>query len=92
MKYFRNIPIDVDTLAQDYPQVYQRCMDYHLTFLFKNILPCNLSLVREFYANIKIEVRSQVVMVWGIEVNITPVTINRILGTLDVPSFPFTEL
>lgn len=92
MKYFPDVPIDGDTLAWDYPQVYQYCMDYHLAFLFEEPLPCNLSLVCEFYANMNIEARSQVVKVWEIEVNITFVTINRILGTLDVPSALFIEL
>lgn len=91
MKYFQNVLINVDTLAQDYPQVYQHCMDYHLTFLFENPLPYNLSLVRDFYPNMKTEAQSQVVIVWGKEVNITSVVINRILGILDDPQ-PFTKL
>lgn len=63
MKYFLDIPIDVDSLAWDYPQVYQRCMDYHLIFLFEEPLPCNLSLVCEFYANMETVVRFQVVTI-----------------------------
>lgn len=40
----------------------------------------------------KVEACYQVVIVWGIEVNITPVVINRILGTMDVSTTPFTQL
>lgn len=83
--------IDMDTLARDYSQANQHYMDYHLTFLFKETLPSNLSLVRELYANMKTEVRSQVVTVQGIEVNITPGAITGIIGTLHVSSSPYTE-
>lgn len=63
MKYFPDTPIDAGTLARDCPQIYLRCMDYRLTFLFEEALPCNLSMVLEFYANMKTKARSQVVTV-----------------------------
>lgn len=64
-------------------------MDYFLTFLFEEALLCNLSMVQEFYANMKTKACSQVVAVRGIETNISLVAINRILGTMDVSMTPF---
>lgn len=64
-KYFLEVPIDANSLARDYLQVYRCCMEYQLTFLFEEPMPCNLSLVCEFYANMKTEGQSQVVIVWG---------------------------
>lgn len=63
-----------------------------LEFSLWETLPCNLSMVREFYANMKVEAHSQVVILWGILVNITLVTINAILGTRNVSIASFTEL
>lgn len=67
-------------------------MDYHFTFLFEDLFLCNLNIIREFYVNMKIEVHSLVLTVWGIEVNITPEAINGILSTMDLPLASFIYL
>ncbi|KAG5605289.1 hypothetical protein H5410_026781 [Solanum commersonii] len=46
---------------------------------------CNVSVVREFYSNWKPNARSHFVTVQGVEVSLTPSTINQILGTVDAP-------
>lgn len=56
-------------------------MEYHLTFLFEKPMHYNLSIIQEFYANIKKEPWSKVVTIQGVEVNITPVANNRALAS-----------
>lgn len=58
-KYFPDFSIDADSLARDYPNIYQRYMDYWMNFLFEEPRHCNLSVVREFYANISKEPRTR---------------------------------
>lgn len=67
-------------------------MEYRLNFLLEEPRHCNLGVIREFYANMRREPRTQVVTIWGVEVNITPLAINRVFGTMDVPTDTFTEL
>lgn len=68
-------------------------MDYRLTFLFEEPRHYNLSIVRGFYANMSKDPWTKVVIVQGMEVNITLITINRVLGTLDgTPAGSFQEL
>lgn len=80
-KHYPNIPIDVDSLQDKYPQILNRCMELRLGFLFQEPQPYNLSLVRKFYANMTKEPRTQSVIVRGIKVNISLFAINRVLDT-----------
>lgn len=52
-----------------------------------------MSIVREFYANMSKEPRTKTIFVRGVEVSITPLAINKILGThADIESEAFIKL
>lgn len=63
-----------------------------LVFMFGDTQDCHLSMVCEFYANLQPEGKTQILIVLGVEVNITLVAIHAILGTMDTPLGPFIEL
>lgn len=76
-----DFPIDAEALNQAYPAIYDRCLAYQLHFLFEQPRPCNLSIVREFYANLSKEARTRQVMVRGMTIDFSPLTINKIIRT-----------
>ncbi|KAG5620145.1 hypothetical protein H5410_005363 [Solanum commersonii] len=64
-----------------------RCLqELHMGFIFQDPSECNVSVVREFYANWKPDARYHFVIVRGVEVPLKPSAINQILGTADAPS------
>lgn len=67
-------------------------MEYRLNFWFEKPRHNNLSLVREFYANMRKEPWIHVVTVRGVEVNISPIAINGVLNTIDVLVGTFNDL
>ncbi|KAG5592144.1 hypothetical protein H5410_042658 [Solanum commersonii] len=54
-------------------------------FLDADPSECNVSVVREFYANWMPDARSHFVTVRGMEVPLTPAALNQLLGTTDAP-------
>lgn len=80
-KYNPDIPINVDSLRDEYLQILNRCNELLLGFLFQEPWPCNLSLVWEFYANLSKEQQTQLVVIQGMEINISPLVINKVQGT-----------
>lgn len=52
-------------------------------FIFQDPSECNVSMVRDFYANWKPDSMSHFVTVQGVEGPMTPSVINQILGTND---------
>lgn len=80
-KYFPDFPIDAEALNQVYPAIYERCLMYQLHFLFEQPWLYNLSIVREFYANMSKEACTRQVKVQGVTIDFSPLIINEIIGT-----------
>ncbi|KAH0768966.1 hypothetical protein KY290_012947 [Solanum tuberosum] len=57
--------------------------ELYMGFIFQDPSECNISVVREFYANWKPDALSHFVTVRGMEVPLTPSAINQILGIAD---------
>ncbi|KAH0715230.1 hypothetical protein KY284_008135 [Solanum tuberosum] len=70
----------------------RRLQQLHMGFIFQDPSECNVSVVWEFYANWKPDARSHFVTVRGVEVPLTPVALNQLLGTIDAPSDVLTGI
>uniref|UniRef100_M1E0V4 Putative plant transposon protein domain-containing protein n=1 Tax=Solanum tuberosum TaxID=4113 RepID=M1E0V4_SOLTU len=84
-KYFSDVILDDVNLERELPPIMHRLQELHMGFIFQDPSECNVSVVREFYANWKPDARSHFVTVRGVEVPLTPSAINQILGTADAP-------
>ncbi|KAK4724170.1 hypothetical protein R3W88_026949 [Solanum pinnatisectum] len=85
-KYFSNVILDDVQLEREFPQIMRRLQDLRMGFIFQDPSECNVSVVREFYANWKHDARSHFVAVRSVEVSLTPSMINQVLGTSEAPS------
>ncbi|KAG5615721.1 hypothetical protein H5410_015545 [Solanum commersonii] len=84
-KYFSDVILDDVNLEREFPHIMRRLQELHMCFIFQDPSECNVSVVREFYANLKPDARSHFVIMRGVEVSLTPVLLNQILGTTDDP-------
>uniref|UniRef100_M1DQL3 Putative plant transposon protein domain-containing protein n=1 Tax=Solanum tuberosum TaxID=4113 RepID=M1DQL3_SOLTU len=91
-KYFSDVILDDINLEREFPHIMCRLQELHMGFIFQDPSECNVSVVREFYANWKPDARSHFVIVRGVEVPLTPSAINQILGTVDAPSDVLTGI
>lgn len=57
----------------------------HMEFIIVDPLGYSLSMVKELYANLQVDVPTQFVMMRGVQVNMFSVAINSILETSDKP-------
>uniref|UniRef100_M1D8X4 Putative plant transposon protein domain-containing protein n=1 Tax=Solanum tuberosum TaxID=4113 RepID=M1D8X4_SOLTU len=91
-KYFSDVILDDVNLEREFPHIRRRLQELHMGFIFQDPSECNISVVREFYANWKPDARSHFVTVRGVEVQLTPSTINQLLGTADSPADVLTAI
>ncbi|KAH0761031.1 hypothetical protein KY290_017104 [Solanum tuberosum] len=91
-KYFSDVILDDVNLEREFPHIRRRLQELHMGFIFQDPSECNISVVREFYANWKPDARSHFVTVRGVEVQLTPSAINQLLGTADSPSDVLTTI
>jgi len=91
-KYFSDVILDDVNLEREFPHIRRRLQELHMGFIFQDPSECNISVVREFYANWKPDARSHFVTVRGVEVQLTPSAINQLLGTADSPSDVLTAI
>jgi len=84
--------LDDVNLEREFPHIRRRLQELHMGFIFQDPSECNISVVREFYANWKPDARSHFVTVRGVEVQLTPSVINQLLGTADSPSDVLTAI
>ncbi|KAG5619740.1 hypothetical protein H5410_004958 [Solanum commersonii] len=71
---------------REFPRIMRLLQELHMGFIFQGPSECNISVVREFYANWKPDAHSHFVTVRDVEVPLTPSAINQILGTTDASS------
>ncbi|KAH0710902.1 hypothetical protein KY284_012329 [Solanum tuberosum] len=91
-KYFSDVILDDVNLEREFPHIMRRLQELHMDFICQDPSECNVSVVWEFYANWKPDARSHIVIVRGMEVPLTPSSINQILGTADAPSDVLTGI
>ncbi|KAH0712429.1 hypothetical protein KY289_008388 [Solanum tuberosum] len=66
-KYFSDVILDDVNLEREFPHIRRRLQELHMGFIFQDPSECNISVVREFYANWKPDARSHFVTVQGVE-------------------------
>jgi hypothetical protein len=91
-RYLSDMPIDDERLGREYPAILRQLEERNMQFLFAAPKPCNLHMVREFYANYQTDKRTHYITVRGVEVPLSPMAINEILGTPEGDSTELTEL
>ncbi|KAG5580476.1 hypothetical protein H5410_051103 [Solanum commersonii] len=79
-KYFLDVIHDDVQLEREFPCIMRRLQELHMGFIFQDPTNCNVSVVREFYANWKPDARSHFVTVHSVE------------GNADAPSDVLTGL
>ncbi|KAG5612368.1 hypothetical protein H5410_023649, partial [Solanum commersonii] len=68
-------------LQSQFPDIYRIVHELGLRFIFANLGDCNLTLVREFYANWLTETKYKIAPVRGKNVNFSARILNELLGT-----------
>ncbi|XP_016577508.2 uncharacterized protein LOC107875339 isoform X2 [Capsicum annuum] len=91
-KYSADQFIDRASLMKEYPSMVRRIEALHMNFLFEQPSECNLSLVREFYANWDLRNKDAEVEVRGRVVTFTANCVNDLLGTPVVDAEPLKRM
>ncbi|KAH0679034.1 hypothetical protein KY284_020119 [Solanum tuberosum] len=80
-KYIGDEFVNEVRLQSQFPDIYQTVNDLGLRFIFENPGDCNLTLVREFYANWLTETKYKTMLVRGKDVRFSARILNELLGT-----------
>uniref|UniRef100_M1DBE5 Uncharacterized protein n=1 Tax=Solanum tuberosum TaxID=4113 RepID=M1DBE5_SOLTU len=70
-KYFSIVILDDVQLEREFPRIMRHLQELRMGFIFQDPTECNVSMVREFYANWKPDARSHCVTVRGVEIQHT---------------------
>ncbi|KAH0679319.1 hypothetical protein KY284_020404 [Solanum tuberosum] len=79
-------------LQSQYPDIHRTVDELGLRFIFDNPGDCNLTLVREFYANWLTETKYKIVPVRGEDVKFSAHILNELLGTPNCDPDVFNDL
>ncbi|KAG5581212.1 hypothetical protein H5410_051839 [Solanum commersonii] len=79
-------------LQSQFPAIYHTVIQLGLRFIFHNPGDCNLTLVREFYANWLTETKYKIVPVRGKDVKFSARILNELLGTPNYDPDEFNSL
>ncbi|KAG5572506.1 hypothetical protein H5410_062272 [Solanum commersonii] len=79
-------------LQSQFPDIYRIVNELVLRFIFENSGDCNLTLVREFYANWLTETKYNIVPVRGKDVKFSAQILNELLGTPNCDPDEFNTL
>uniref|UniRef100_M1DFB8 Putative plant transposon protein domain-containing protein n=1 Tax=Solanum tuberosum TaxID=4113 RepID=M1DFB8_SOLTU len=84
--------VDSVRLQYQFPDIYRTVVELGLRFIFDHPGDCNLSLVREFYANWLTETKYKTVPIRGRDVKFSARILNELLGTPDCDADDFNRL
>ncbi|KAH0758007.1 hypothetical protein KY290_021500 [Solanum tuberosum] len=91
-KYIGDEFVNEVRLQSQFPVIYQTVIELGLRFIFDNPGDCNLTLVREFYANWLTETKYKTVLVRGKDVKFFARILNELLGTPNSDPDEFNSL
>ncbi|KAH0708909.1 hypothetical protein KY290_010426 [Solanum tuberosum] len=91
-KYIGNEYVNEVRLQSQFLVIYRIVLELGLRFIFDHPGDCNLSLVREFYANWLIEIKYKIVPIRGKDVKFNATILNEFLGTPNCDSDYFNTL
>ncbi|KAH0644731.1 hypothetical protein KY284_032615 [Solanum tuberosum] len=91
-KYMGDEFVNEVRLQSQFPDIYQTVNELGLRFIFENLGDCNLTLVREFYANWLTETKYKTVPIRGKDVKFSARILNELLGTPNCDHDEFNNL
>ncbi|KAH0709561.1 hypothetical protein KY284_010988 [Solanum tuberosum] len=91
-KYMGDEYVDEVRLQSQFPVIYRIVVELGLRFIFYHPGDCNLSLVREFYANCLMETKYKIVPIRGKDVEFSARILNELLGTPNYDADDFNML
>uniref|UniRef100_M1DNL5 Putative plant transposon protein domain-containing protein n=1 Tax=Solanum tuberosum TaxID=4113 RepID=M1DNL5_SOLTU len=91
-KYMGDEYVDEVRLQSQFPAIYMTIVELELEFIFAHPGDCNLTLVREFYANWMTESQIKQVPIRGKEVRFSTQVLNEMLGTPNYGTDEFNRL
>uniref|UniRef100_M1DRI3 Putative plant transposon protein domain-containing protein n=1 Tax=Solanum tuberosum TaxID=4113 RepID=M1DRI3_SOLTU len=91
-KYMGDEYVDSVRLQCQFPDIYRIVVELGLRFIFYHPGDCNLSLLREFYANWLTETKYKTVPIRGRDVKFSARILNELLGTPNCDSDDFNRL
>ncbi|KAH0655201.1 hypothetical protein KY285_030083 [Solanum tuberosum] len=91
-KYIDDKYVNEVRLQSQFPVIYLTMVELGLRFIFYQPGDCNLSLVREFYANCLTETKYKIVPIRDKDVKFNARILNEFLGTLNCDSDDFNTL
>ncbi|KAG5606880.1 hypothetical protein H5410_028372 [Solanum commersonii] len=91
-KYMGDEVVNEVRLQSQFFYIYRTIHELGLRFIFENLGDCNLTLVREFYANWLTETKYKTVPVRGEDVKFSAQILNELLGTPNCDPNVFNDL
>uniref|UniRef100_M1DYX5 Putative plant transposon protein domain-containing protein n=1 Tax=Solanum tuberosum TaxID=4113 RepID=M1DYX5_SOLTU len=91
-KYMGDEYVDSVRLQSQFPDIYRIVVELGLQFVFDHPGDCNLSLVREFYANWLTETKYKAIPIRGRDVKFSARLLNELLGTPNCDADDFNRL
>lgn len=75
--------LEDENICRNFPNIKCCLLKVHIGFIFQEPSECNVSDIREVYANWKADAYSLYVTVWGVEAPLTPTVLNKLLWTVN---------